>query len=134
MSYEFWHKAQRVINEFNYEIGCIQRVEPVVGDELEKRQRALMEMIEEGLSLTEPYLDDDQYYCPFSENLVDKYQPILQKFSEDVEVQKDIYAKKSRELREKIDALSPKKKVKLTKEENEQLNKWLEEYETLSYF
>lgn len=83
--YEYWSNQHRKVNSFNHEIGLVSRVLPEKGEELESMQTNLFNMIEEGLKLSTPCLDDDQYYCPTSDDLSDKFAPLFTEFSEKVE-------------------------------------------------
>lgn len=120
--YEYWSNQNRKVNSLNYEIGLIARVLPEKGDELEKLQTNLINMIEEGLNLSTPCLDDDQYYCPTSDDLSDKFSPLFTDLYDEVEkVRSEIYTTYNKAFSEHASLIKKSLVETLTLEETQKI-------------
>lgn len=120
--YEYWSNQNRKVNSLNYEIGLIARVLPEKGDALEKLQTNLINMTEEGLNLSTPCLDDDQYYCPTSDDLSDKFSPLFTELYDEVEkVRSEIYTTYNKAFSEHASLIKKSLIETLTLEETQKI-------------
>lgn len=121
--YEYWSNQNQKVLNYNFDIGLIERVFPQDGIEINNSQQALLNIIQQGLDLTIHCLDDEQYYCPFSDDLSDKFAVLLREFEVKIEEVKDKISNIYNPTMQEYQTLTKKSRnTTLTEEEKQKIS------------